>query len=138
MMLPDCAVKKTTCSPSESFNFITTPSARRQVDTKDLDVAAVIFMAVMVGAGAFMLVHHRDTVFGLTLIWTFVGVYEAAKDRGAEHSVQYAALGSVVLVTILCLVSGRSGSRVGGATAWRGRENTSGKEMAQHGCFVDQ
>lgn len=126
------------CSPSESLNCITIPFARRQVDTKDLDVAAVVFMAVMVGAGAFMLVHHRDTVFGLTLIWAFVGVYEAAKDRGAEHSVQYAALGSVVLVTILCLVSGGSGSGVGGATALRGRENRSGKEMAQHGCFVDQ
>ena len=108
------------------------------MDTKDLDVAAVIFMAVIVGAGAFMLVHHRDTVFGLTLIWAFVGVYEAAKDRGAEHSVQYAALGSVVLVTILCLVSGRSGNGGGGATALRSRENTSGKEMVQRGCFQDQ
>lgn len=76
------------------------------MDADDLNVVSVLFMAAVVATGAVVVIRHRDTAFGLTLLWGFVGIYEASKDRGADLAVQYAALGAVALVTILCLASG--------------------------------
>lgn len=59
-----------------------------------------LLTAVTVAGGWFLLV-HKDTAYGFTLLWAFVGVYEATSSNGVKHTTTF----YILIVLLGCLVS---------------------------------
>ncbi|GAB4821575.1 hypothetical protein N2152v2_008621 [Parachlorella kessleri] len=69
----------------------------------DLQVAAVLLAALVAAGGGYLVLQHRDTAYGLTLIWAFVAVYEKTGSLMVRNTAvaALAAVGAVTLLSVL-------------------------------------
>lgn len=63
----------------------------------DQIILGMLFLLVTAACGVWMLFRHKDTAFGLTLLWAFVGIYEGTASGVIRHT---------TVAAIVCLVLG--------------------------------
>ena len=65
------------------------------------DYFAIGLLTLVTIAGSWFLLVHKDTAYGFTLLWAFVGVYEATSSNGVKHITMF----YILVVLLGCLVS---------------------------------
>jgi len=68
---------------------------------QSLDVRSIVLALVVTAGGLWALFAHKDTAYGLTLLWAFVAVYEKTESTPVQHT----ALVAIALVLLGCLAS---------------------------------
>jgi hypothetical protein len=72
-----------------------------QVASGSEDYVAIGLLTLVTIAGSWFLLVHKDTAYGFTLLWAFVGVYEATSSNGVKHITTF----YILVILLGCLVS---------------------------------
>jgi len=67
----------------------------------NLDVYSLAFAVIVTGVGLWVLLAHKDTAYGLTLLWALVAVYEKTESIAVQHG----CLLAIAVVLLGCLAS---------------------------------
>lgn len=72
-----------------------------QVASGSEEYVAIGLLTLVTIAGSWFLLVHKDTAYGFTLLWAFVGVYEATSSNGVKHITTF----YILVILLGCLVS---------------------------------
>ena len=88
--------------------------------TSALVAPSALLAAAAAAAGLYVLLRHRDSAFGLTLVWALVAVFEQSQSATVRHT----AVAGIAALLLGCLASvlPRRPAAPAEAAAWEERQ----------------
>ena len=97
-----------------------------QTSADALQLQSVLLAAAVAAGGLWALLRHRDTAFGVTLVWALVAVYEHSSSAAVRHATR-AATAALLLGCLASVLPRRAAPAEAGAD-WEARQPLRGAE----------